>query len=78
MLEENLRDAGEILQNILSQPLSIPTARKDASLLTAAQDFRPSEHMTSDLRKILIEFLQYPEQRNLMLRELELLAEDLQ
>ena len=77
MLRENVKDAGEILQTILTQPLSIPGARRKMSLLDAAKNFDPENAMTSDLRKILFNLLQFPEQTETMLRELEILQEEL-
>ncbi len=77
MLRENLQDAGEIVQNILTQPLSISGAKEDISLLETAQSFDPNNEATSDLRKILLSFLQFPEQTETMLRELEILQEEL-
>ena len=77
MLHENLKDAGEIIQNILNQPLSIPGAKVDVSLLEAAKNLDPQNPTTSDLRKILLNFLQFPEQTEIMLREFEILQEEL-
>lgn len=77
MLRENLQDAGEIIQNILTQPLSVPGAKKDVSLLDAAKSFQQQEPQSSDLRKILLSFLQFPEPTETMLRELQWLEEDL-
>ncbi len=77
MLRENLQDAGQIIQNILTQPLAIADATPDITLLKAAESFNPEEAMTSDLRKILLSFIQFPEPTETMLRELQWLAEDL-
>ena len=77
MLRENLKDSGEIIQTILTQPLSIPGAKKDISLLEAAKNFDPKNPLTSDLRKILLNFLQFPEPTERMVLELELIQEDL-
>lgn len=77
MLEENLEDAGGIIQNILTQPLSIPGAKEDISLLEAAQHFDPAHAETSDLRKILLSFIQFPQPTKTMIRELEILCEEL-
>ncbi len=78
MLNEDLKDAGEIIENILTQPLSLPGAKKDISLLDAARSFDTAEAMSSDLRKILLSFLQFPEPTDTMLRELEILQEELE
>jgi hypothetical protein len=77
MIRENLQDAGEIIQNILTQPLSIPGAKPGLTLLQAAADFDPRNPIQSDLRKIILSFLQFPEQTETLLRELDLLKEDL-
>ncbi len=77
MLEENLTDSAEISLTILTQSLSIPGAKKDISLLQAAQDFDPKSPMQSDLRKILLSFLQFPIPTEMMLRELEILQDEL-
>jgi len=76
-LKEALKDAGEIVQNILIQPLSIPGAKKDISFLEAAKAFETKNALTSDLRKILLSFLQFPEPTQRMIEELELLQDDL-
>jgi len=39
MLKENLKDAGEIIQNILNQHLSISNAKENISLFHAAKHF---------------------------------------
>jgi hypothetical protein len=77
MLRENLKDSGEIIENILTQPLSVPGAAKEVSLLEAAQNYDPQSPLTSDLHKIMLSFLQFPEPTEMMIRELELLQEDL-
>jgi hypothetical protein len=78
MIQENLQDAGEIIENILTQPLSIPANRGAKSLLNAANAFDEKEALTSDLRKILLSFLQFPEPTEMMLRELEILQSELE
>lgn len=77
MIRENLKDAGEIIQNILTQPLSIPGTKGDLSLIQAAKEFDPSNPMGSDLHKILLNFLQFPEQTEMLLQELKILKEEL-
>lgn len=78
MLEENVQDAGDIIQNILTQPLIIPGEKKDYSLLEAAQTYTTKSALTSHLRKILISFVQFPEPTEILLRELELLKDGLE
>jgi len=77
MLQEDLEDAASIIDNILTQPLSVPGAKADVSLLDAAKNFQPQEAMTCDLRKILLSFLQFPEQTDTLLRELEIIKDEL-
>jgi hypothetical protein len=77
MINENLKDTGEIIQNILTQPLSIPGEKLPLSLLQAAKDFDSNHPIESDLRKILLSFLQFPEQTETLLRELDILKQDL-
>lgn len=78
MLQENVQDAGEIIQNILTQPLSIPGEKRDYSLLEAAQNYTTKSALTSHLRKIMISFMQFPEPTEILLRELELLKDELE
>lgn len=77
MLQEDLEDAASIIENILTQPLSVPGAKADVSLIGAANNFTSKEAMTSDLRKILLSFLQFPAQTDTLLRELEIIKEEL-
>jgi hypothetical protein len=74
MLKENLKDAGEIIQTIITQPLSIPGATENVTLLSAAENY---DKDPNDLTKILQAFLDYPEPTHTLLTELELLAKDL-
>ena len=76
MLSENLRDAGEIVENILSQPLSIPGLEKPLSLLQASQVYL-QDPASPELKKILETFLQHPAALEVMLQEFKLLAQDL-
>ncbi len=77
MLKENLKDAGEIIQNILSQPLSIPGLPENITLLSAAQNYRYVDGASSDLSKVLQTFLDYPEPTQVLIRELELIYQDI-
>jgi len=76
MLRENLRDAGEIIENILSQPLSINGLDKNISLLEAAKIYLENP-ASPELKKVVETFLQYPDAFQLMLQELKLLSKDL-
>lgn len=77
MLRENLKDAGQIITNILTQPLSILGVEKEISFLTAAKSFDRLNPSASDMKKLLDTFKQYPEATAAMLKELELLSADL-
>ncbi len=77
MLKENLKDAGEIIQNILNQSLAITGASDNISLQHAAKKFDPNQAKNSDLRKILLTLMQYPEHTEILLRELDLILQDL-
>lgn len=76
MIREDLKDAGEIIQNVLTQPLLIPGVKGNLSLLQAAKDYDPRNPLGSDLRKILLSFLQFPQQTETLIRELEILREE--
>ncbi|MCI0381482.1 MAG: hypothetical protein L0207_00290 [Chlamydiae bacterium] len=73
MFQENLQDAGEVIQNILIHHLSIPGAPENISLLSAAETFRPEEAMTSDLRKIALSLIRYQNSTHAMIQELNLI-----
>ncbi len=76
MLSENLKDAGEIVENILTQPLSIPGLEKPLSLLDASKDYLQNPS-SPELKKMLETFLQHPAALEVMLQEFKLLAQDL-
>lgn len=77
MLKENLKDAAEIIRNILSQPLDIPNASPDINLLRAAKEYHHSLGPSSDLGKILSTFLDYPGPTDMLITELEIILNDL-
>lgn len=77
MLRENLKDAGQIIQNILTQPLSIPGASKDVSMLSAAKKFNPNDPATSDLKKVVDALRLYSSATDVLLKEVELLSDEL-
>lgn len=77
MLRENLKDAGQIIQNILTQTLSIPGASKEISILTAAKKFNPKDPATSDLKKVVDALHLYSSATDALLKELELICADL-
>ena len=77
MLKENLKDAGQILQNILTQPLQVKDLPDEMTLLSAAQNYQLNQGDNSELSKVMFSFLQYPEPTQILIRELELLYNDI-
>ena len=77
MLRENLQDAGEIIQNILTQPLDIEEASKNTSLISAAIDYIETNGESNDLAKILETFKRYPDSTQLLVMELDILSREL-
>ncbi len=78
MLEENLKDAAIIIHNILNQPLSIPETNKDITLLSAAISFTEEGIASSHLSQIMHTFVEYPDPTGSLIRELEILSDDLE
>ena len=79
MLRENLKDSAEILSNILNQPLAIPNASENITLLQALQTFSSQQPDNSDLSKMLRTFASNPRAYSgtFFIQELELIARDL-
>jgi hypothetical protein len=77
MFQESFSDAAIIVHNILNQPLSIPETDKDITLLSAAISFNESGVPDSYLSQIMQTFIIYPGPTETLIRELELLSEDL-
>ena len=76
MLRENLYEAGEIVETILTQPLVIPGLPKGVSLLEASKHYL--ENPTSpELKKMLETFLRHPAALEIMLEEFKLISQDL-
>ena len=78
MLYENLKDAAIIIHNILNQPLSIPQTTKDITLLGAAISFDDTATPASHLKQVMQTFVEYKDPTELLIRELEILSDDLQ
>jgi hypothetical protein len=76
MLREKLHEAGEIVETILTQPLSIPGLPKNISLLEASKHYLENPS-SPELKKMLETFLQHPAALQIMLQEFNLLAQDL-
>jgi len=76
MLREKLYDAGEIVETILTQPLSIPGLAKNVSLLEAANHYL-TDPKSPELKKMLETFLRNPAALEIMLEEFKLLSKDL-
>lgn len=77
MLRENLQDTAEILLNIFNQPLDVPGATMNVSLLQAALNFDSAQPEESDLNRIIQEFIKHPDSTQTLIQELELLYQDL-
>lgn len=69
-----LHDTGQIVQNIISQPLSIPELTKNISILKAAEIYQKDPN---SLKLVLETFKQYAEATKILVQEMELLARDL-
>jgi hypothetical protein len=76
MLREKLYDAGEIVETILTQPLSIPGLQKNVSLLEASKHYL-ADPTSVELKKMLETFLRNPAALEIMLQEFKLLSQDL-
>jgi hypothetical protein len=77
MYKENVKDCAEILHNIINQPLSIPGASENVTLLSAAKNYRESDAENSDLHKILLTLHEYPGPTKTLITELEILMTEL-
>lgn len=77
MLRENLKDSAEILQNILNQPLEISEEENVVSLIQAVKNFSSQHPEDSDLKKTLHSFTLNREPSEILIQELQLIAEDL-
>lgn len=77
MIHEDLHDAGEIIENILNRPLHFPELPEDITLLSAALIFKDEDPANSALNKVLLSFEDYPEAKEVLLRELEILEDEL-
>lgn len=75
---ERFQTTGEIVHNILTQSLTVVGVReREISLATATTSFDPHNPLSSDLHKILLNFLQFSEETLIMVHELQFLLEDL-
>ncbi len=78
MIHEEIYDAGEIIANILNKPLHLPHLPDDLTLLSAALQFKDEDPATSALASVLDALEEHPESKELLLRELEIIAEELE
>ncbi len=76
MLRENLYEAGEIVETILTQPLAIPGLPKNVSLLEASQHYL-ADPASPELKKMIETFLHHPAALEIMLQEFKLISQDL-
>jgi hypothetical protein len=77
MLHENLKDAAIIVHSILNQPLAIPEASQDITLLSAAISFDETGTPASHLQQVMQMFIEYPNPTETLIRELEILNDEL-
>lgn len=77
MIRDNLKDAGEIIETILNQPLTAQDPSKDITLLSAALSFEDEAPENSALQKALFCYLEYPDASQALLQELEILSNEL-
>ncbi len=77
MLQEHLRDAAVIVQNILNQPITMPDTSRDITLLGAALSFDESGEPASDLGQIMQMWVEFQDPTETLIRELEILSNEL-
>lgn len=73
---EDIKEIGELVQNIFLQPLATKQ-KKRLTMINAVKSFSQQQAKESDLSAILLEYVTYPESTESFIRELELLSEDL-
>lgn len=74
--DEDVKEIGELVQNIFLQPLSTKK-KKSLTIVNAIESFSAQQAKESDLSAILLEYISHPESTKSFIRELELLSEDL-
>lgn len=77
MILEDLKDAADILHNILYQSLDVPGV-SDITLLKAAIDFKIEESTDSSLRLVLHNFTQHEAPLQMLIQEITFIMEDLE
>lgn len=73
---EDLKDAADIMHNILYQALYSPNT-SETTLLKAATDFKIEEGKDSDLSLVLHNFTRHPNRLEMLIQELTVIMEDL-
>ena len=73
---EDVKEVGELVQNIFLQPLTTKR-KKQLTIMNAVKSFTEQQAKESDLSAILLEYVTYPESTESFIRELRLLSEDL-
>jgi len=69
-LQQTKSDENHLLSHILKQPLDI-LGSEGISLFKAATALDPQDIINSDMRKILLSFLRFPDETKILLRELK-------
>jgi hypothetical protein len=77
MYKENLKDAGEIIHTILHQPFTATGNANPLSLIETAKEFKKHPTSYSELSRVLLSFVEYPESTQSLLVELDLICADL-
>lgn len=77
LLMENVQNSASTIQNILTQPLSLDDTEQNTSLISAAREHKNVPTGESDLTKIGMAFMQYPDQMQALKAELSLTSHDL-
>jgi len=76
-LMEEEQDTALTIQNILTQPLSLGETEQNVSLVSAAKRHKSASQGESELSKIGMAFMQYPDQTQALKAELLLTSHDL-
>lgn len=77
MILEDLKDAADIMHNILYQPLDAPGI-SDITLLKAATDFRIEASADSSLSIVLHNFTKHEAPLQMLIQEITFIMEDLE
>ena len=77
MLRESLKDASQIIQNILTQSLDVKNSSENISLLEAARSYISTKGQSEDLSLVLQALLRYRDPTQTLLNELTIISNEL-